>query len=383
MSRIMPARRTARRGREPARMGLSVRAGAAALVLLCWCAFLAGALAGSRGGPDAALAARGGPVTIVWGGDVTLGSSYGTPPRRGWPQLAPVAGVLAGADLAAVNLEGTFGPGGASKCAGSHSATCFAFQAPRANARTLRRAGVDIVNTANNHAFDYGPLGWRGTRDALQHNGVAATGAPGEVRVLERNGTRVAFVGFSTYRWSAPMSDESEVRSLVAHAARHADIVVVFFHAGAEGSDKAHVPFGREHAFGEDRGDSRRFARVAIDAGADLVLGSGPHVLRGLQIHRGRLIAYSLGNLTGWHNFNTGGRSALSALLRVELAPDGRIASGGVVALRLDGTGVPHRDAGGAAERFMRGLSTADFGATSAWSARVGAVMPAGGGLGG
>ena len=70
------------------------------------------------------------------------------------------------------------------------STSCFAFQAPPGNAATLARAGVDIVNTANNHAFDYGPLGWRGTRDALAAAKVAAVGAPGEVRLIERDGTR-------------------------------------------------------------------------------------------------------------------------------------------------------------------------------------------------
>jgi poly-gamma-glutamate capsule biosynthesis protein CapA/YwtB (metallophosphatase superfamily) len=329
-----------------------------------------GVVLASLGAP-AAVSAKG-AVSLVWGGDVTLGSRYGLPPDRGWPQLAAVAPVLRGSDLAAVNYEGTFGSGGASKCGGSDSATCFSFQAPPRNTRTLARAGVDIVNTANNHAFDFGPSGQRATRGALAGAGVMATGAPGELRVLRRNGTRVAFVGFSTYRWSAPMSDESAVRSLVARAARRADIVVVFMHAGAEGADKTHVPGGREHAFGEDRGDSRRFAHVAVDAGADVVLGSGPHVLRGLQIYRGRLIAYSLGNLTGWHNFATSGTLSYSALLRVELASDGRITRGRVTSLRLDGTGVPHRDSSGGAAGLMRGLSSDDFGAASAWAARVG-----------
>ena len=95
------------------------------------------------------------------------------------------------------------------------------------------------------------------------------------------------------------------------------------FHAGAEGADKTRVPGGREHAFGEDRGDSRHFARAAIDAGADLVVGSGPHVVRGLELYRGRLIAYSLGNLTGYRNFSTAGTSGLSGLLRVTLDADG------------------------------------------------------------
>ena len=78
---------------------------------------------------------------------------------------------------------------------------------------------------------------------------------------------------------------------------------------GAEGADKDPRAVRREIAFGENRGDSRAFAHAAIDAGADLVLGSGPHVLRGVELYRGRLIAYSLGNLAGWHNFGTGGRT--------------------------------------------------------------------------
>jgi poly-gamma-glutamate capsule biosynthesis protein CapA/YwtB (metallophosphatase superfamily) len=319
-------------------------------------------------------------VSLVWGGDVTLGSSYGHPPDRGWPQLASLRGVLGRADLAAVNYEGTFGSGGPSKCGGVRSATCFAFQAPAANAPTLRRAGIDVVNQANNHAFDFGPPGWSATRDALARAGVGYTGAPGEVRVLRRNGIRVAFIGFSTYRWSASMSDDAGVRALVRKAARRADIVVAFIHAGAEGAGEVHVPIGREHAFGEDRGDSRRFARVAIDAGADLVLGSGPHVVRGLQIYHDRLIAYSLGNLTGWRNFNTSGTSAFSGLLRVDLTRSGRIRRGEITSLLLDRTGVPRVDPARRAERLMRRLSRSDFGADDAWAAHFGQLEPLPGG---
>jgi poly-gamma-glutamate capsule biosynthesis protein CapA/YwtB (metallophosphatase superfamily) len=303
----------------------------------------------------------------VWGGDTTLGSSYGQPPERGWPQLAPVASVLRDADLAAVNYEGTFADGGESKCGGGRP-DCFAFGAPPANAATLARAGVDIVNTANNHAYDFGPAGWRSTRSALARAGVSATGSPGEIRYLKRRGRRVAFLGFSTYPWSAPMSDHRQVRRLVARAARRAPIVVVLFHGGAEGAGKTGVPRGRERAFGEDRGHSRAFAHLAIDAGADLVLGSGPHVLRGMEYYKRRLVAYSLGNLAGWHNFNTSGMSALSALLRVELARDGAVARARVLSLRLSSAGVPHRDASGASSRLMRRLSRRDFGLRSPWT---------------
>jgi Bacterial capsule synthesis protein PGA_cap len=152
------------------------------------------------------------------------------------------------------------------------------------------------------------------------------------------------------------------VRRLVHRAARRAEIVAVLFHGGAEGSGQTHTPRGREHAFGEDRGDLRAFARTAIDAGADVVLGSGPHVLRGLELYRHRLIAYSLGNLTGWHNFDTRGPVlSLSALITVRLAPNGRFEQGAIASLRLDAIGVPHRDRSERAAALMRRLSHSDF----------------------
>jgi hypothetical protein len=96
----------------------------------------------------------------------------------------------------------------------------------------------------------------------------------------------------------------------------------------AEGADKVHTPNRDEQAFGEHRGNVCAFAHAAVRAGADLVLGSGPHVLRGIELYRGRLIAHSLGNLAGFHNFALGGRSALSAVLRVRVGPAAAFAGG-------------------------------------------------------
>jgi len=177
---------------------------------------------------------------------------------------------------------------------------------------------------------------------------------------VRRGGRTIAFAGFSTYPWSASMADDAAVSALIPRAAASADVVVAFFHAGAEGAAATHVPAGPESAFGEFRGDSRHFARVAIDAGADLVLGSGPHVLRGLERYRGRLIAYSLGNLAGYKNFSTTGVSATSALLTVSLGARGRFLSGRIDGVVLDASGTPRR--GGAAPSVMRALTRADFG---------------------
>jgi hypothetical protein len=301
--------------------------------------------------------------TLAWGGDFTPGSSYGRPPAHGAGMLAAVADVLRGADIAAVNLEGTLGQGGPAKCAPHASPTCFAFQAPAANAVALADPGVDIVNVANNHAFDYGATGAAQTGLALRHWGVSDAGRRGEITYLDLPRARVAALGFAAYAWASPIRDLGAVRALVSAAARHANVVVVFMHAGAEGAGQAHTPNRDEQAFGELRGNPRAFAHAAVDAGADLVLGSGPHVLRGVELDRGRLIAYSLGNLAGFHNFALGGRSALSGLLRVRVGPEGAFAAGTFASLRLTGPGLPQVDPTHAAASLVSKLSREDFGA--------------------
>ncbi|MEA2319256.1 MAG: hypothetical protein QOD44_3445 [Solirubrobacteraceae bacterium] len=300
--------------------------------------------------------------TLAWGGDVTPGSAYGRPPANGRGLLAGVADVLTGADIAAVNLEGTLGLGGTPKCAPHASPICFAFQAPAANAEALTEAGVDIVNVANNHANDYGAIGQLLTSRALRRSGIAFTGRPEQITRVDLPRARVAFLGFAPYRWASPLRDLGAVRRLVRRASQDANVVVVLMHAGAEGADKAHTPNHDEQAFGERRGNPRAFAHAAVEAGADVVLGSGPHVLRGIELYRHRLIAYSLGNLAGFHNFSLGGRSALSAVLRVRLGPAGAFAAGRVRSLRLVGPGIPRTDPTRAAGRLISALSAQDFG---------------------
>jgi capsule synthesis protein PGA_cap len=312
-------------------------------------------------------------LTIGWVGDVTPGSQYGLPAQGGRALFANVRRALREPDLMVANLEGTLGVGGVAKCPPG-TANCFAFQAPPANARALSDAGIDLVNLANNHSFDYGAEGRRQTLMALTAGHVAFTGLPGDVRVLERRGVRVAFVGFSTYRWTPSMDDPS---ALIDQARAIADVVVVLFHAGAEGSDRTAVPVGRETAFGEDRGDERAFAHAAIDAGADLVLGSGPHVIRGMETYKGRLIAYSLGNFAGAGNFASGGTLSISGLLTVRVDRRGSLRNGWWRGMTLDGSGAPRPDAG-VSRALVAQLSARDFGAAAPRVLESGRILPAG-----
>ena len=119
---------------------------------------------------------------------------------------------------------------------------------------------------------------------------------------------KVAFIGVAPYKWAQSLLDIPGTAALVRRAKGMADVVIVYMHAGAEGSSADHVPTGMETFLGEQRGDPRAFAHAMIDAGAALVLGSGPHTLRGMEWYRGHLVAYSLGNLAGSNTLSTSGK---------------------------------------------------------------------------
>lgn len=299
-------------------------------------------------------------ITIEWVGDIALSTQRGLPPGGLNRALSPVRGLLHHAEITLGNLEGTLSSGGASKCGGIGSGTCFAFQAPPATASELRGAGFRLVNQANNHSLDYGPSGRAQTIAALRGAHVAHTGLPDEITVLRAGGTRVAFVGFAPYPYDADLLNIRAAQALVRRARRAAPYVVVIIHAGAEGADALHTPHGSEYYLGEDRGDARAFAHAVIDAGASIVVGSGPHVIRGVQRYHGRLIAYSLGDFVGYHTLADAGVLSESAILRVELGPGGRVLAGRWIPIRLV-EGLPRPDHSGASARLVAQLSREDF----------------------
>ena len=227
------------------------------------------------------------------------------------------------ADISLGNLEGTLATGGSSKC-GPKSTDCYAFKAPPSYSTALKRAGFTIMNLANNHALDYGDTGQAETIAALKRAGLRFTGRPGEIAVMRHGGTKVAFVGFAPYPWAQDLLDIKAAVKLVRKANRKADVVVVTMHAGAEGSDEQHVRPGPEWFLGEPRGNVVAFTHAVVRAGADLVVGHGPHVLRGIEWYRGRVIAYSLGNFLGNGTLNVVGRHRTDCGAARDAAP-GRV----------------------------------------------------------
>jgi hypothetical protein len=247
---------------------------------------------------------------------------------------------------------------------------------PTRYAAYLSGAHVGLASTANNHAGDFGEECRRQTEKALDATGIAWSGPPGTLGTAVVRGQRVGLVSFHASSATNDTTDLAAARTLVKKARETHDLVIVSFHGGAEGPRAAHVVKGVERYFGENRGDVIAFAHAVIDAGASLVLGSGPHVLRALELYRGRLIAYSLGNFATYGRFELSGIQHVAAVLDVELSPDGQFAGGRLLPTLQEGKGIPKKDPSGQGIRLIRELTRADFPKTGLVPDEDGALRP-------
>ena len=302
-------------------------------------------------------------VTISAVGDMELGSTPQLPSNPASIFSNVLSALKAQVEFG--NLEGTLTTQTLSKC-GASSTNCYAFRNPPAYANTFASVGFNVLNSANNHSNDFGSQGRIDTTKALSEAGIAQAGLPGQIAIVKQNGISLAFVAFAPYYNTNNLLNATAAAQLITQAKREANIVVVYMHAGAEGSGASHVTKTSESFFGENRGNPYAFAHAAIDNGADLVIASGPHVLRGMEVYRGHLINYSLGDFANFHNFATGGNLALSAILKVTLNASGKFVSGTFHSVLLDDSGTPRIDASHQAATFVNRLSTQDFATNAA-----------------
>lgn len=314
-------------------------------------------------------------------GDVMLGTDFPKdylPPDDGENLLADVLDWLRDADITFANLEGPFLNGGTSSKCGS-GGNCYAFRTPTRYGRYLKEAGIDLASTANNHAHDFGSQGQLSTERMLDSLGIVWSGRPGTTASLERNGLRIGMVAFHTARTGNYLNDHDGAAMLVDSLARQHDLVIVSFHGGAEGGGATRVPHGTETFLGENRGHLRRFARRVIDAGADLVIGHGPHVPRGFEVYKGRLVAYSLGNFATYGRFSLGGNLGLSLVLEVVVDQDGHFVTGRVLPTKQIGEGIPRKDRQAQVIPLLQQLSRLDFRDSAPHLADDGLLTPPGG----
>ena len=328
-----------------------------------------------------------GRVRVCAGGDVTLGTNL----DPSWAQyasrkygmrvdpfpdpdslLAPLRPLVADADVVLLNVEGAIGEGvpARRKCAPGSTA-CFAFRMPPGAAPALRRvvdpdSAAVVGNVANNHAGDAGRPGWRETARRLEDAGVRVTGADTVPTVVATaRGDTVAFLGFSV--WIGPDArDLAAVRRIVGRAAERWERVVVTVHMGAEGRAAQRTPDARETFYGENRGNPVAFARAAADAGADLVVGHGPHVMRAAEWRGETLVLYSLGNLLTYGPFNMGEPLNRGAVACAVLDSTGRVVEAALRSTRQVPPGLLRADPAARAAALTDSLSRLDFPETGA-----------------
>lgn len=303
-------------------------------------------------------------------GDMVLGLNYPDDSPAfaeddGAKLLDHVREYLVSADIAVGNLEGVLLDGGGEPKCVRDERYLHLFRMPERYAAHLAAAGFDVMTIANNHARDFGIEGLESTLRTLEASGVAAVGVEDmcETAVVERDSVRYGFCGFAPNRAMCNIHDYALAERLIGELRREhrCDIVVVTFHGGAEGAEHCHVPRSVEEYAGEKRGNVYEFAHRCIDAGADLVFGHGPHVVRGMELYRGRLIAYSLGNFCTPYGVSKQGRSGYAPVLCVDVTADGEFAGGEIVSAVQVGRSGPVIDGACRAAKEMKRLSREGF----------------------
>ena len=323
------------------------------------------------------------PITIAAVGDVMMGSPFPNdsrmPPNDGADLLKGVTPILSAADIAFGNLEGPIIDGGTSAKCRPGSTQCFAFRVPTRYGKFLKEAGFDVMSVANNHAGDFGFTGRASTQKVLDEQGIKYAGSyepPATTAYLDVKGKKVAFIGFGHNNGMPNVNDLDTARQLVSEAKKKADLVVVSFHGGAEGTDHQHVPSNSEIFLGENRGNLPAFTHTVIDAGADLVLGHGPHVMRGMELYKDHLIVYSMGNFCTYGWFTLAAETALTEIVEIKIGADGKFISGKIHGGHQEGRGGPILDDTGDSIRKVRDLSIADFGTNAPKIADDGTITP-------
>lgn len=274
---------------------------------------------------------------VAMTGDIMLGTTFPDsvslthlPEHEGEQLFMHVAPILQEVDAAFGNLETNLldSGGNIKKC--QNPATYYVFRTPTQYARLLKRAGFDALSIANNHTNDLGEEGRSSTRQTLKRTSLAYAGHShvAESAVFDRNGITFGFCAFSVSPLTPDLRDTTRVRQIIRSLRDKCQILVVSFHSGGEGHNYRHIPFDKEIYLGRDQGDVVQFAHDCIDHGADIIFGHRPHLPRAMELYKGHLVAYSLGNFCTPYRISLKNMQGYAPLLTADLDEEGHFMKG-------------------------------------------------------
>lgn len=305
-------------------------------------------------------------ICIAAVGDIMLGSSYPDssklPVDSAKGSFKSAQKYFEGADVVFGNLEGALLDSGMPATNKKKLETAYLFRMPTQYGRVLKEAGFNLLSVANNHITDFDNQGCVSTTKTLADNGIHYAGLETcPATIFQRNGVKYGFCAFSPNARTVHLLDSINQRRIISKLKEQCDVVIVSFHGGAEGAQYEHVPFKMESFLNAKRGDVHQFAHNAVDAGADIVLGNGPHVSRALETYKGRLIAYSLGNFCTYKSVSVAGACGMAPLLKVYLNKKGEFLNGNIIAFRQSHEKGLSRDTANGVVQRIKTLTESDF----------------------
>ncbi len=294
-------------------------------------------------------------VSVAFVGDIMLDELPGRLVKAGEDPFSPFAAILDTADIRLGNLECVVSTRGSAE-----PGKPYTFRAHPRTLKVLKRH-FNALSLANNHSGDFGPAAFGEMLSLLQRHGIAYFGGGANLLqahtplLLERRGLRIALLGYNEFfprnfeadydKPGVAWSEDEQVRLDIASARTryHADLVIPMMHWGWE-----HERHASER--------QRQLARVMIDAGADAVVGSHPHVTQNIEQYQGRPIIYSLGNFV-FDGF-TGEDSNTGWLLRLDLDRQG-VRRWRTFVAHIDRKGIPHPGSSSEGSCWERGQENA------------------------
>jgi poly-gamma-glutamate capsule biosynthesis protein CapA/YwtB (metallophosphatase superfamily) len=301
-------------------------------------------------------------------------------------KLAEIRKIKLSGDIIFGNFEGVL--------AESDSPDPWKFSAPMVSIGLLKEMGFNAFSLANNHSADLGDGNYQKTAALLAQQGFWVAGQEGHGVIAEVGSLRLrAVVPFGSGTGVPPVnghgqdgratpnnttthvriigfsfSGANNINNLDAIPAvigrKQREVIIVSAHMGGDNHTGQWIPNAMEYFGDEKRGDVVQFSHRCIDAGADLVLGHSPHVPRGLELYKNKLIVYSLGNFL--FDYPGAGRNAhaLGYAISIDLDETGDFQSARIVSYDLQ-YGVPVPDRSGRAYKMIQNLTLENLKQTS------------------
>jgi len=305
-------------------------------------------------------------IKIAAVGDIMLGTSY--PDSSFLPKFnvqrlfKPLKPYFDDADIRFGNLEGTLTDDLSQVKECYTEGRCYFFAMPGSFAQSLKQAGFNLLSIANNHQNDFGYVGRKSTRRNLYRSGINFAGhTECPVDTFTIDSVKYGFCAFSHNAGTVSIKNIHKAQKIIQHLDTLCDVVIVSFHAGAEGVDAQNVKREKEIYIGEDRGNVYEFTHRMIDAGADVLLGHGPHVTRAVEVYKNRFIAYSMGNFCTYSRVSVAGLCGVAPLFHIYTNNKGEFLKARIIPTYQKKYQAPKYDSSGKAIDVIQELTRTDF----------------------